>query len=80
MFVIRNMKVDLLGLPAIVALRLLKRVDGIKVLELDIRKQLPKLFQGLGNLGEEYHIPLKEGAVPYTLTTPRNVPLHSTVR
>ena len=74
-FVIRNMKVNLLGLPAIVALGVLKRVDEIEVLEQDVRKQFPKLFQGLGNLGEEYHIPLKEGAAPYALTTPRNVPL-----
>ena len=28
---------------------------------------------GLGNLGEVYHIKLKEGAVPYFLFTPRNV-------
>ncbi len=29
----------------------------------------------LGNLGDEYHIRLKEGAVPYCLYTPRNVPM-----
>lgn len=71
MFVIRNM----LGLPVIVALEVLKRDVGIEVLEQGVRKQFPKLFQGLGNLGEEYHIPLKDGAAPYTLTTPKNIPL-----
>jgi hypothetical protein len=33
------------------------------------------VFSGLGNLGDEYQIKLKEGAVPYALFTPRNVPI-----
>ena len=33
------------------------------------------MFKGLGTHREEYHIQLKEGAVPHTLCTPRNVPL-----
>ena len=33
------------------------------------------MFSGLDNLGDEYHIKLKEGATPYALYTPRNVPI-----
>ena len=33
------------------------------------------MFQGLGCLGEEYTIKLKEGAEPYSLFSPRNVPI-----
>ena len=33
------------------------------------------MFKGLGTLGEEYQIQLKEGAAPHSLCTPRNVPL-----
>ena len=40
-----------------------------------IRQRFPRLFTGLGNLGEEYHIKLKEVATPYLLYTPRNVPI-----
>ena len=41
----------------------------------DILKQFPKVSQGLSNLGEEYEIHLKPGAAPYSLFTPRHVPL-----
>jgi len=35
----------------------------------------PTVFQGLGNLGEEYTIKTKPGAKPYALFTPQNIPL-----
>ena len=33
------------------------------------------MFRDLGNLGEEYHIKMREGLRPYGLFTPRNVPI-----
>ena len=75
MFVIRNLKNNLLGLPAITALNILKRAESIGTTQLDIKQQFPNVFKGLGTLGEEYHIRLREGAVPYCLYTPRNVPI-----
>ena len=33
----------------------------------------PFVFNGLGNLGEEYTIKIKPGAKPYALLTPRNI-------
>ena len=40
-----------------------------------IQEQFAEVFEGLGTLGEEYKIQLKENATPYSLFTPRNVPL-----
>jgi hypothetical protein len=40
-----------------------------------MRREFSKVFSGVGNLGDEYQIKLKEGAVPYALFTPRNVPI-----
>ena len=35
----------------------------------------PKVFQGLGTMGETYSIKLKPGAEPHAIYAPRNVPL-----
>jgi len=65
-----------LGLSAINALELAVRVDSVNnIPTTDVKEQFPSVFSGLGNLGEEYEIHLKPGAVPYSLYTPRHVPL-----
>ena len=74
-FVVHGLKSNLLGRPAITSLQLLYRANGIHSVASDIWKQFPNVFSGLGNLGEEYQIKLKEGAVPHALYTPRNVPI-----
>ena len=79
-FVVKDLKSNLLGLPAITALKLAARLDGTSssttpLTTLTIHNQFPKLFQGLGNLGEEYEIKLKPDAKPFALFTPRRVPL-----
>ena len=40
-----------------------------------VLKKFPSFFQGLENLGEEFEIHLKPDAVPYSLFTPRHMPL-----
>ena len=64
-------------MPAIKSLKLITRVDSVSQndYQTTVRKMFPKLFKGLGNLGEEYRIELKSEAKPYTLTTPRRIPL-----
>ncbi len=82
-FVVDGLKSNLLGLPAITALGLAVRVDTTETgapiaapaASTDFIKQFPSVFQGLGNLGEEYEIHLKSGATPHSLFTPRHVPL-----
>ena len=73
-FVVRGLRNNLLGLPAIISLQLLYRVNSVDEGN-DVRKRFPKVFSGLGNLGDDYIVKLKEGAVPYALFTPRNVPI-----
>ena len=80
MFVVKDLKSNLLGLPAITALKLAARLDGTSssttpLTTPTIHNQFPKLFQGLGNLGEEYEIKLKPDAKAFALFTPRRVPL-----
>ena len=61
-----------MGLPAITSLNVAKQIGEV-VKWTDIKQQFPKVFAGLGNLGEDYSIKLREGAVPYSLFTPWNV-------
>ena len=74
-FVVRGLKSNLLGLPAITSLQLVRMVRTTIADESDIREKYQKVFQGLGTLGEEYTIQVKDGAVPHALFTPRNVPI-----
>ena len=77
-FVVNNLKTNLLGLPSISALNLAARIASTSCeprTEESIKKEFPTVFQGLGNLGDEYEIKLQPDAKPYTLFTPRNVPL-----
>ena len=71
-YVIRNLKNNLLGLPAIRALNLLQQLDAV---ETPIPEQYPKLFKGLGTFSQEYTIQLREGATPHAIHTPRKVAL-----
>ena len=41
----------------------------------EIIQWYPSLFEGLGNLREEYEIRLKPDAQPHAIFTPRHVPL-----
>ena len=74
-YVVQGLKNNLLGLIAISALQLVRRVEEAHTSPVDIKKQFPKVFTGLGNLGEEYSIKLWEDAKPHALFTPRNVPI-----
>ena len=72
--VVRNVKQNLLGFPAISALQVLRHVNAVTQ---SIPEQfLTEEFTGLGTLkGEPYEICLKPEAQPFALYTPRNVPL-----
>lgn len=77
----RKLLNNLLGFPVIRNLNLIKCVDSISTVDA-IKQRFAKIIEGLGTLGEEYHIQLKEDATPYSLYTPRNVPqpLHDKVK
>lgn len=71
-YVVKSPGTPLLGLPACKALQLIARLDEAS---LDFRermkRQFPNLFKGLGKMEGKYNIPLKPGAVPFSLSTPR---------
>ena len=72
---IKDLKRNLLGLPAITSLNLVSRVDSLQLTAMDIKHQYPQLFHGLGTFGEEYEVSLAKDAKPFALHTARNVPL-----
>ena len=74
-FVVKDLKNNLLGLPAIASLNLISRINSVHCSADEVRKLYPHLFQGLGSLGEEHEMKLKEDAKPFSLHTARNVPL-----
>ena len=76
-YVVRGLTTNLLGLPAIVSLHLASRVDTTTVADYKslIEECFPKVFKGLGNLGDPYVIKLAQGAMPHAIYAPRTVAL-----
>ena len=74
-FVVKGLRTNLLGLPAITSLDLAARVDTTIDYSSLVNESFPNVFQGLGNLGEPYEIQLKPDAKPWALYTPRTIPL-----
>ena len=72
LYVVDKLHKQLLGRPAIEALKVVTRVQRIKGSESPVDR-FPQLFKGLGKLEGEYSIQLEEGAVPYALLVPRRV-------
>ena len=71
-YVVKGLRENLLGLPAIQALGMLSHVHTVTQ---GITDQYPALFTGLGTFKVSYAIKMKADAQPYSLFTPRNVPL-----
>ena len=75
-FVVKGLKNNLLGLPAIRSMGLVVRVSEVTSSYKDkILVQYPALFRGLGTLGEPYEIKLKRNSKPVSLFAPRRVPI-----
>ena len=74
-FVVKGLKTNLLGLPAIIELNLAARLDSTTDYDSLVQKKFQSIFKGLGNLGEPYTIQLKEYATPHAIFSARNIPL-----
>ena len=74
-YVVKGLKTNLLGLPAITSLNLGARIHNAVLGKQEVQEQFPHLFKGLGNMGEEYEIKLLPNSKPFAIFTPRNVPL-----
>ena len=75
-FVVKQLKHNLLGLPAIKALHLLAVLNNLETdPAVGIKQQFSSLFTGLGTLQGDYEIRIKPDAKPFSLGTSRNIPL-----
>ena len=75
-FVVKDLKNNLLGLPAITSPNLISRISSVCCSADDVLKLYPHAsVTRTRNLGEEYEIKLKEDAKPFSLHTAKNVPL-----
>ena len=72
-YVVKRLHTNLMSLKTITALKLVHRVDS-STTGTDSKATYPEVFTGLGTMGEEYTIKLKENSEPYSLYVPRNVP------
>ena len=84
-----KLKKPLLGKPAIISLKILKRTNEVVLnqpngvsgenkssgpgLKEKIKYMFPKLFNGLGQMEGEYHIQLSPNSKPVTISTPRRI-------
>ena len=71
-YIVKDLKNNLLGLPAIRKLEILLHVCSI---EKSVISQYPALFTGLGTFAQAYTIKLKPNCQPFALSAPRNIPL-----
>ena len=73
LYVVENLRKQLLERPAVEALELVVRVEAVDGDRRSPIDQFSKLFQGLVKLEGEYSIKLQEGAKPFALTVPHQV-------
>uniref|UniRef100_A0A3B3CEF0 Gypsy retrotransposon integrase-like protein 1 n=1 Tax=Oryzias melastigma TaxID=30732 RepID=A0A3B3CEF0_ORYME len=72
-YILKHLHTALLGRPAIHKLELVARLDNLTIETL--KTSYPKLCSGLGEVKQPYNIKLKPDAQPFSLKTPRRVPL-----
>jgi len=73
---VKNLRSNLLGLPAILALNLIVRVAEVSEDYCAVmQKTYPKVFTGLGTMKGDYTIKLCENAQPHAIYVARNVPI-----
>ncbi|UYV66753.1 K02A2.6-like [Cordylochernes scorpioides] len=77
-YIVRGVARPLLSCRASEILGLVRRINIVEdhaPTKLDPMLKCPKLFTGLGKIDIPYEIKLKEGAKPYSIYTPRRVPI-----
>ena len=79
---VEGLKNNLMGLPAITALKLATRLDYSATMDhsqslaISFKIKFPKVFKGLGNLEEAYDIKLKPDAKRYAICPMHTLPCH----
>ncbi len=80
-YLVHDQDEALLGKKAIRALKIIRRVDQVKVNQVTIKRsplvedQFQHLFRGFGDMPGDYNIALTADAKPFAITTPRRIPL-----
>ena len=78
-YVVDNLKTPLLGITGINKLDIVQRIGEMtpskKSEKTKWTKKFPKMFSGLGTMNTTYKIKLKENAEPFSVSSPRRVPL-----
>ena len=74
-YVVQGLHRPLLRRPAIESLNLVGQVEPVLTQKDAIVQKFPHLFQGVGCMEGTYNVTLKEGAMAFSLTTPRRVAL-----
>lgn len=75
-FVVKDLRSNLLGLPAIQALNLVTRVADVSAdYSVVLQQKYPKVFTGLGTMQGDYTIKLQTNAKPRAIHVARNVPI-----
>ncbi|UYV62759.1 K02A2.6-like [Cordylochernes scorpioides] len=77
-YIVKGVARPLLSCRASEILGLVRRINIVEdhaPTKLDPLLKFPKLFNGLGKINIPYEIKLKEGAKPYSIYTPRRVPI-----
>ncbi|UYV62687.1 K02A2.6-like [Cordylochernes scorpioides] len=77
-YIVKGVARPLLSCRASEILGLVRRINIVEdhaPTKLDPMLKFPKLFTGLGKIDIPYEIKLKEGAKPYSIYTPRRVPI-----
>ncbi|UYV72148.1 K02A2.6-like, partial [Cordylochernes scorpioides] len=72
-YVIRRLSEPLLSRRACELLYLARRIEVVAT-RINLIKEFPEVFEGLGQIGNLYEIKLKPGAKSYAVHTPRRVP------
>ena len=75
LYVVKGLKKPLLGKPAIQALNILQRINTVSSSKVEPKTEYPELFQGLGRIDNAYTVRLKEDAKPFSIASPRRLPL-----
>ena len=77
LYVVQGLRKPLLGRPAIEALGILKRVEAVGDGQADVKNEYPSLFHSpeIGKMSNPYLIRLTDEARPFSIATPRRLPL-----
>lgn len=75
-YVVKILRIPLAGRPVIQKLKLVTlQIHNVTKNQEGVVQEFPDLFEGLGRIQGNYHIELRDEAIPYSVSVPRRVPI-----